>query len=115
MRNFVCSAAGLLLLSMLSSTTFKAQNSNPQPPPNPPAVSEATTLEPGKPVERELHGGETHAYKIHVEAGQFVHVVVMQKGIDVAVTLRDPASKEVAKSDSLNGAYGPEPVSAGRE
>ena len=86
--------------------------SPPSPAGNPQGAGEPTSLQLGKPIQRELRGGETHLYKIHVEAGQFVHVVVLQKGIDVAVTLRDPSGKEIAKSDSLNGSYGPEPVSA---
>ena len=72
---------------------------------------EATFLEPGKPIEREMRGGEKHSYKVHAEAGQFVHVVALQKGIDVAVTLLDPSGKQLLTVDSLNGSYGPEPVS----
>ena len=33
-------------------------------------------LEQGKPVERELKGGEAHAYSIQVEAGQFAELIV---------------------------------------
>ncbi len=77
-----------------------------------PGASEPTSLQLGQPIERELHGKETHFYKIRVEAGQFVHVVALQKGIDFAVILRDPSGREIAKTDSLNGSYGPEPVSA---
>ena len=104
MHKLACVASALLLLSALPSATPAA--SAPQ------GAGEPTILELGKPIERELRGGETHPYKIHVEAGQFVHVVVLQKGIDVAVTLRDPNGKQIVNSDSLNGSYGPEPVSA---
>ena len=47
----------------------------------------ATALEPGKPVERELAGGQSHSYSIALTAGQYLHVVVDQRGIDVVVTL----------------------------
>ena len=36
------------------------------------------SLEPGKPVERELAGGQTHEYRIELPAGQYFHVVVDQ-------------------------------------
>jgi hypothetical protein len=111
------SRASVLLLSLCTSLALAAQpraqvQNPPQPASNPPTAGEPKRLQLGIPIERELHGGETHIYKIHVAAGQFVHAVVMQEGIDVAVTLRDPGGKEVATSDSLNGAYGPERVSA---
>ena len=72
---------------------------------------EATLLELGKPIEREMRGGERHSYKVHAEAGQFVHVVALQEGIDVLVTLLDPSGKQILTVDSMNGSYGPEPVS----
>jgi len=46
---------------------------------------DVNNLELGKPLERELHGGETHAYRIHLSAGQFVNVTVNQEDIDVTV------------------------------
>jgi CHAT domain-containing protein/Tfp pilus assembly protein PilF len=64
-----------------------------------------------KPIEREMRGGEKHSYKVHAEAGKFVHVVAMQEGIDVSVALFDPGGKQILISDSQNGSYGPEPVS----
>jgi hypothetical protein len=68
-------------------------------------------LEQGKPVERELKGGESHAYTFKPEAGQFAAIVVDQRGIDVAVLLFAPDGKQLAEIDSPNGANGPEPVS----
>jgi CHAT domain-containing protein/Tfp pilus assembly protein PilF len=73
--------------------------------------SGTTFLELGKPIERELRGGEKHSYKVRAAAGQFFHVVALQEGIDVAVTLLDPSGKQLLTADSMNGSYGPEPVS----
>src|SRR5688500_12221421 len=53
----------------------------------PRAVQDAGALQKGKPVERELKGGETHSYRVALAAGQYVHAVVEQKGIDVVVVL----------------------------
>src|SRR5215475_5577397 len=40
-------------------------------------------LEAGTIIERELAGGPTHFYEINVSAGQFLRVIVDQKGVDV--------------------------------
>src|SRR5215471_216217 len=72
---------------------------------------DASPLEVGKPIERELAGGQAHYYKITVEAGQYLHLVVEQKGIDVVVALYGPEDKKLIEVDSPNGAYGPEPIS----
>jgi hypothetical protein len=68
-------------------------------------------LEAGKPIERELVGGQAHYYKIMVEAGQYLHLIVDQKGIDVVVALYGPGDKKLIEVDSPNGAFGPEPMS----
>jgi hypothetical protein len=67
-------------------------------------------LEQGKPIERELKGGEVHTYSIPLKAGQFFNVTVNQRGIDVAVLLFAPDGLQLAEVDSPNGTQGPEPV-----
>jgi hypothetical protein len=73
--------------------------------------ADVTELVLGKPIERELKGGEAHSYKIALAAGQYLHAVVDQKGIDVVVRLFGPDGKQIAEVDSPNGTQGPEPVS----
>ncbi len=68
-------------------------------------------LEMGKPIERELAGGQSHLYKITLAAGQYLNVVVEQRGVDVVVTLLGPDAKKLIEVDSPNGTHGPEPVS----
>lgn len=69
-------------------------------------------LEQGKPVERELSGGQSHSYRIALASGQYIHVLVDQRGIDVVVTLFAPDGKQIVEVDSPNGIQGPEPLSA---
>lgn len=64
----------------------------------------------GETVERELRGGEKHRYRYESSNDQYVHLVVMQKGIDVAVRLLTGDNAKIAEIDSPNGANGPEPV-----
>src|SRR5262245_18913125 len=75
-------------------------------------AQETDSLEPGMPIERELSGGQSHSYKIMMISGQYLQVVVAQRGIDVAVALFAPDGKKISEvdSDSLN--EGSETVSA---
>lgn len=69
-------------------------------------------LELGKPIERELAGGQSHSYQIVLTSGQYVRLRVDQRGIDVVVTLFDPSGVSIVEVDSPNGTQGPEPVLA---
>ena len=70
----------------------------------------AALLEVGHGTERELSGGQSHSYRIEATAGQFLYLVVEQRGIDVVATLFGPDGKPVLEVDSPNGAQGPEPL-----
>jgi hypothetical protein len=88
----------ILLAALLPSPALQAQ-----------AEQDVIPLEPGKAaVERELAGGQSHAYQITLAAGQYLLVIVDQKGVDVVVLLFDPEGKELTRVDSPNGAYGAE-------
>jgi CHAT domain-containing protein/predicted negative regulator of RcsB-dependent stress response len=69
-------------------------------------------LKPNTSVERSLSGGQTNEYRMALNKGQFIHAVVEQKGIDVEVELLGPDGKRVEHMDSLNSAWGPEPMVA---
>ncbi len=71
----------------------------------------ATVLELGKPIERELAGGQSHSYQITLTEGQFVSVVVGQRGIDVLVRLLGPDGKQINESDYEIRSWGREVVS----
>lgn len=62
------------------------------------------------PVSRDMRGGEAHAYRLRLDAGEYVHVAVEQDGVDVAVALLGPDGKAVYEIDSPNGSKGIEPV-----
>lgn len=51
------------------------------------------TLEVGMPIEGQLRGGEEHMFFLNLDAGQYLNLVVEQRGIDVALTLLGPDSK----------------------
>jgi CHAT domain-containing protein len=69
-------------------------------------------LKPNVSVERALSGGQTHEYRVALEAGQFFDAVVEQEGIDVEVALLGPDGRPIGHMDSLNNDQGPEPMAA---
>ncbi|MBO0861764.1 MAG: CHAT domain-containing protein [Chloracidobacterium sp.] len=77
------------------------------------SAQESISLEPSKPVEREVSGGQSpHSYKIAMIAGQYLHIVVEQRGIDVAVALFAPDGKKIGEVDSEQATVGAEAISA---
>lgn len=57
-------------------------------------------LKVGAPIERELPGGGTQSYRVMLTTGQYFHLTVEQKGIDVVVRLFGPESKKIAQVDN---------------
>lgn len=70
----------------------------------------AQTLEYRSAITREMASVDVHAYELRLNAGQFVHVLVDQRGIDVVVRVFGPDGKQVAEVDGPSGMQGPEPV-----
>src|SRR5262249_56050278 len=56
-------------------------------------------VEPGQWIEREIAGGESHAYKLTLASGQYARVIVDQRGIDVAVTVFGSDGEKFIESD----------------
>jgi len=65
-----------------------------------------------QPIAREMRGGEHHPYQVKLNAGQYVRVVVEQKGIDVVLALSGADGKPLLEVDNnLSGTRGMEVVS----
>jgi hypothetical protein len=64
------------------------------------SAQESDSLEPGKPIERELSGGQSHSYKITIVSGQYLKIAVEQRGIDVGVALSTPDGNRNSGADS---------------
>jgi CHAT domain-containing protein/tetratricopeptide (TPR) repeat protein len=100
-HGFACLSVLLLLTLSLPARAFGTQSER-----------EVPKLELGRLVERTLDGGQTHSYRIALASGQYVHLVVEQRGVDVVVVLFGPDGRKVTEVDSPNGTQGPEPVFA---
>ena len=68
----------------------------------------AAILTVGQKVRGALKGGESRSFRVALEAGQFLHVVAIQQGIDFEVRLLDPTERLVVEMDSPNNTRGPE-------
>lgn len=78
--------------------------------PNPP-LAPVTRLSPDSlSLSRDLPAGGQHTYRIRVEAGQSVHLVVYQRGLDVLCELSRSSGESLLISDSLSGFWGPEEI-----
>src|SRR5215510_3483682 len=112
------SLALLLCLFLLVGTVARASAPSPGMPaqgsagPNPIVQGEKDVrpLEPGKPIECEIAGGQGHDYRITLSAGQFMKVIVDQRGIDVVVGLLGPDAKQIMEFDSEIRSQGQETV-----
>src|SRR5262245_22409660 len=62
--------------------------------------TERRALELQKPVERVIADGETHHYSLRLTAGDFLHVFVRQRGVNVVTTLLGPDGKTLLEADS---------------
>jgi len=71
----------------------------------------AGALYPNRGIERRLSGNQAHTYQIALKPGQFIHVVVNQKGIDVVLTPIDPNGRRLVEIDRWSDLQGPESVS----
>lgn len=73
-----------------------------------PAAEETPELDPSVRLERPLGPGQADAFRLHLAAGDLVEVAVDQRGVDVVLTLFDPAGRTVLEVDSPISAFGEE-------
>lgn len=74
------------------------------------AQTETVALEAGKPIEREMAGGEVHIYRVSLTSGQYLNLYVNQKLIDVVVTAFAPDGSKIIEKDGFTGNRGYERV-----
>ena len=87
----VSSHAASVFPSQLSATIEQATASN---------QADLTPIDPTKPIQRELSGGQKHAFRIVLADGQYVKVLIEQQGIDVIARLLSAAGKIILEMDA---------------
>ncbi len=109
-------AFSVAILGALSGAGCGVERSEPEAPvqqdqPSPPVVSlhladlKARAFRVEQPV-----AGQTRAYALPLEKGQYLHLVVEQLGVDVAATIKTPDGGLLLRVDSPNGNRGPEDI-----
>jgi CHAT domain-containing protein/tetratricopeptide (TPR) repeat protein len=64
------------------------------------SAGDSQSLEPGKPIERVLSGGQSYFYRINLTSGQYLQIAVNQRGIDVLVALYAPDGNKISEVNS---------------
>lgn len=75
------------------------------------SYGQSTELIPGKTIERKMLKGEIHQYYISLKKGDYVKLVVVQKGVDLLIDVINPSGKTMETVDSSNGTEGSDPIS----
>jgi CHAT domain-containing protein/Tfp pilus assembly protein PilF len=75
-------------------------------------IGQAQQLQLGRPIERELSGGQSHIYEVKMATGHYLHLVLDQRGIDVEVALFTPEGKKIGEVDGEQVTVGSEAISA---
>lgn len=98
------------LLLWVSPAAAAYSGSRFEPGSTPPVVLQTTSngtgqaeireLKQGQVIERELAGGEAHAYRIALAAGQYLKVVAEQKGIDVLIKFFGTDGQQMVEVDN---------------
>jgi len=96
--------SGLAVVLVTAALSVAAQQPAPVPQP--------VELQLNTPISRKLAGGHADTFLVHCSAKDFLRVIADQKGIDVAVSILDPAGKSIVDADGPNGPQGPESASA---
>jgi CHAT domain-containing protein/Tfp pilus assembly protein PilF len=76
----------------------------------PRSEKDVARLELGQSVDRNLAGGQTNEYELDISEGQYASVIIVQRGIDVEVSVFEPDSHLIARFDSEARRYGEERV-----
>jgi len=106
-----CLILAVMLSSILNSPLI-ARSASPSRTLEPFVTGQAEIRDvvEGVPVERSITGGETHHYRLTLEKGQFLNLVVDQDKHDLTITLYDPAEKKVDEADSPGNPKVIEPI-----
>jgi CHAT domain-containing protein len=103
---FVVTVLVTVLAAVAQAPASASPPTSSQPAPQP------VELKLNTPIPRKLAGGHADTFTVRCTAGDFVRIIVDQQGIDVAVSILDPAGKSLVDADSPNSTLGPESASA---
>src|SRR5688572_5090887 len=97
-----------LILTLALAVQLLPFSSSAQEPSSPRVRADARKLDSRATVTDEIAPGETHIYRLTLAANQFARVIVQQRGVDVALSLRTDAGLLVATADEVESPNGSE-------
>lgn len=100
LQNQFVLAGNMHLLSVVSTETLAS--THPQT---------LQTLEPHRPIERDISANETHSYMLTVGAGQYAKIVARQQGIGIILKLSYANGEKIVETDANAEAQGDEQLS----
>lgn len=68
------------------------------------------TLELDKEIEQKMSSEDKHTYKIETIKGQYLHIEIEQKGIDIIKKILNPKFEEIIEFNSFKGNQGIDPL-----
>jgi tetratricopeptide (TPR) repeat protein len=99
----------VILCGMFCLMTLAEQKAQITNQSSPSSHSESVALALGKPIEQKIAEGQTHSYRLPLNAGKFVPISIRQLGVNVAATLYAPAVQQahlsMGKPISRNGLF----------
>ena len=98
----------VMVLLVLIGIAPNITQAEPKAPQQLPRTAEVTTLELGTPYRREIGGSQKHVYQLPVTTGQYVEILVEQRGVDVVVRLIGPDDQAIIEVDSDSRPVGEE-------
>jgi CHAT domain-containing protein/tetratricopeptide (TPR) repeat protein len=66
-------------------------------------AEDATPLEPGKSLDRQIAGGQSHRYRFAIDVGQYAMVSVDQRSVNVVISVEGPDGRKLANVHRLGG------------
>jgi CHAT domain-containing protein len=73
-------------------------------------LPDVSVLEQGQTIERRLTRGDDHRFRLALTQGEYVRVIVEQRGIDVVAQTLDPSGSPIAEFEDEIRRYGEEQV-----
>ena len=95
----------LIVLTMTLSDIFSSTQTLAQTTPQESKPTDVRELKLGQSIERELAGGAAHSYKVLLTSGQYLKVVVDQKGIDVVIRVFGPDGQKLREVNETPAAF----------
>src|ERR1041384_6923305 len=97
--NLLCRYIAIVVLLIAGTLTSSAAQPQNQ-----------TALELSKPIARTINAREADSFILTLTSGQYAHLTVDQRGVDVVVSIYTPDGTKVVRVDMPNGDKGVEPV-----